>query len=140
MAQDKPDTSPPNEEAFEDFSSRLDDALDSRAQDAAPKENQSGAAMSLAIKLASELIAALLVGGLLGYGADWVFKTSPLFLLCGLALGFAAAFLSVLRMMKTLNKEGQHNASDSSQEAVQQTTKDITGNKNSTALSDSGRE
>jgi len=55
------------------------------------------------MKLASELLAALIVGGLLGFGADVIFDTKPLFLLGGIALGFAAAFMSVLRMMKKLN-------------------------------------
>jgi len=95
----------PNAKAFDDFSDRLAKA----SHDHAPVkvEQSQGQAMSLGIKLASELVAALIVGGALGYGADLIFDTSPLFLLVGLALGLGAAFLSVLRMMKTLSKEQQ---------------------------------
>lgn len=62
-------------------------------------------ALGLAWRLASELIAALGVGGLLGFGADTIFGTLPLFLLIGLALGCAAALLSVMRMMKKLSNQ-----------------------------------
>ena len=91
----------PDEEGFNDFSERLDQA---RASHEPPQGHQQrqGAAMGMGLKLASELIAALIVGGVLGFGADMVFGTKPLFILMGLALGCAAAFMNVLRMMKKL--------------------------------------
>ena len=50
-------------------------------------------------RLVSELVAGLLVAGALGVGLDRLVGTSPLFLLIGIALGFAAGLLNVKRAM-----------------------------------------
>ena len=61
----------------------------------------SGAAMGNGWRVASELIAALLVAVALGIGRDRVFHTTPLFLLIGIFIGFAAGILNVRRSMNT---------------------------------------
>jgi len=92
-----------SKDAFDDFAARLDEARADRAgQDLAKAQKARGEAMGLGIKLASELVAALIVGGALGYGLDLVTGKTPLFLLIGLALGMAAAFMNVLRLMKKM--------------------------------------
>ncbi len=100
------DDSAANKAAFDEFSERLEKARDAQPDEGATQESQ-GAAMGMGLKLASELLAALIVGGLLGYGADIIFDTKPLFILGGLALGMAAAFMNVLRMMRKLSKQQQ---------------------------------
>lgn len=95
-----------NKAAFDDFASRLDEVRADRDGTAlAEAQKARGAAMGLGIKLASELIAALIVGGALGYGLDLLTDRAPLFLLIGLALGMAAAFTNVLRLMKKMSAE-----------------------------------
>ncbi len=60
--------------------------------------NQS-TALGKGIRIASELLAALLLAGALGYGLDRLIGTLPLFMLIGLFLGFAAGILNVHRAM-----------------------------------------
>jgi len=42
-------------------------------------------------------VTAPLVGGAMGYGLDWLFGTYPWLMLVGMAFGFVAAFIEVLR-------------------------------------------
>ncbi len=48
-------------------------------------------------RLASEFVAGTLVGGLIGYGLDYVAGTLPLFLIVFLLLGFGAGILNMSR-------------------------------------------
>jgi ATP synthase protein I len=48
-------------------------------------------------KLASEFVGGVLVGGLIGYGIDYVAGTLPLFLIVFLLLGFGAGILNMSR-------------------------------------------
>ena len=57
----------------------------------------SGNAMAIAIRAVSELVASILVGGVIGWGLDWWLGTSPFLLLIFFLLGFAAGTLNVVR-------------------------------------------
>ena len=48
-------------------------------------------------RLASEFVAGTLVGGLIGYGFDWLFGTLPFGLIVFLLLGFGAGILNMAR-------------------------------------------
>jgi len=48
-------------------------------------------------RLASEFVAGTLVGGLFGYGFDWLFGTLPFGLIVFLLLGFGAGILNMAR-------------------------------------------
>jgi ATP synthase protein I len=48
-------------------------------------------------RLVSEFAAGTLVGGLIGYGIDWLFGTLPFGLIIFLLLGFGAGFLNLAR-------------------------------------------
>lgn len=61
------------------------------------------AAGSDAYQGAFEAIGAVLVGGGFGYWADWAWDSSPWGLLVGIALGFAAMVLRLLRLGKELD-------------------------------------
>ena len=54
-------------------------------------------AMVLAIRAVSELVAAVLVGGVIGWGLDWWLGTSPVLLLIFFLFGFAAGVVNVVR-------------------------------------------
>lgn len=60
--------------------------------------------MGRAFRVASELLAGLFVGAVLGLGLDKLLGTSPWLLLAGLGLGFAAGIRNVSRALKELNK------------------------------------
>ncbi len=54
--------------------------------------------LSIAMRIGVELVAALAVGGGLGYWADSYFDSSPIGLLIGVFLGMSAGLLNVYRM------------------------------------------
>ena len=56
--------------------------------------------MGRAMRLSTELLAGLFVGCLIGLGLDRWLGVSPLFLLIGIGVGFAAGVLNVARAMK----------------------------------------
>ncbi|MEL6504022.1 MAG: AtpZ/AtpI family protein [Pseudomonadota bacterium] len=58
---------------------------------------RTGGDISKALKLSSEFIAGVVVGGALGFGFDSLLGTSPWGLIVFLLLGFAAAVLNVMR-------------------------------------------
>ena len=72
------------------------DAFDERLKKAKPLsareklETTNGKAMGEGMKVASEMLAALLVGGALGYGFDKLVGTTPWGLIVGIFIGFAA--------------------------------------------------
>jgi ATP synthase protein I len=64
-----------------------------------------GRGMAYGMRMAAELVAAVIVGGAIGYGLDrWLGSTPWLFLLF-FVLGFAAGVLNVVRAYERLQKE-----------------------------------
>ena len=99
------DTKDHSDPKFGDISSRLKD-LDARItaekseqrQAEQPSMKYQGASdYSKGYRLASEFVAGVLVGGLLGFGLDKLFGTLPLFLIVFLLLGFGAGILNMSR-------------------------------------------
>ena len=70
----------------------------------APEEpkgpHESSSAMGRAMRLSTELLAGLAVGCIGGILLDRWLDTTPLFLLIGIGVGFAAGVLNVSRAMK----------------------------------------
>lgn len=66
-----------------------------RRSDDAPEAR--GQAMSLAFRIATELIAGVFVGGLLGWGLDRWLGTAPFLLIVCLLLGVAGGLLNSIR-------------------------------------------
>jgi ATP synthase protein I len=54
-------------------------------------------AMALGFRLSSELIAGVIVGGLMGWGFDHLLSTSPFGLIVFVLLGFVAGVVNVVR-------------------------------------------
>ncbi|MEM9734599.1 MAG: AtpZ/AtpI family protein [Pseudomonadota bacterium] len=87
-------------ERLEKLRNRLDGPEGSRLADKADPNRavkRTGGDISKALKLSSEFIAGIIVGGVLGYGFDALLGTSPWGLIVFLLLGFAAAVLNVMR-------------------------------------------
>lgn len=83
---------------LKDLSARLEAEKSERATAARPSEGYAGAtSYSKGYRLATEFVAGVLVGGLIGYGVDYLAGTLPLFLIVFLLLGFGAGILNMSR-------------------------------------------
>jgi ATP synthase protein I len=73
----------------------------------APVDAESrGRALGQALRLATELVAGVGVGGVIGWGLDRAFGTSPLFLVLFLIFGAAAGILNVMRTAASMQAKG----------------------------------
>lgn len=61
--------------------------------------------MGIAFRFTTELVAALVVGGGIGWGFDRLLGTRPVFLVLFFVLGAAAGIRNVMRAAKELNEE-----------------------------------
>jgi ATP synthase protein I len=61
--------------------------------------------LGIAFRLVTELLAAVIVGGALGWGLDRIFTTGPLFLIVMFLVGVAAGFFNVVRAAQQMNKK-----------------------------------
>ena len=64
-----------------------------------------GRGMAYGMRMAAELVAAVLVGGVIGWGVDWVLGSKPWLFLLFFLLGFAAGILNVVRSYERMQKE-----------------------------------
>jgi ATP synthase protein I len=61
--------------------------------------------LGIAFRLVTELLAAVIVGGAIGWGLDRIFATGPLFLIIMFLVGVAAGFFNVVRAAQRMNKD-----------------------------------
>lgn len=96
------------------LSSALDAQREADISSEAAQQRQDGStarstakAMSVAIRILSEFIAAIIVGAAIGWGIDRAAGTTPAFLIVFLLLGAGAGFWNVYRIaMKPADLEG----------------------------------
>jgi ATP synthase protein I len=88
-------------DALDDLAARVATIKQER-DERAPKVAIDRSGMSLGLRMASEFASAILVGGLLGYGVDFLVKLTPWGLLVGLALGFAAGTVNIVRSARQM--------------------------------------
>jgi len=72
------------------------------------KKKQTGETMRmlfLVTQIGLSMICAVAVGGLLGYGLDWLLHTLPVFTIIGLFLGVAAGFRSTWSLVGRYAKD-----------------------------------
>jgi len=85
-------------ERLKDLSGRIAAERSERAESEKPPASLQGATgFAKGYRLASEFVAGTLVGGLIGYGFDWLFGTLPFGLIFFLLLGFGAGILNMAR-------------------------------------------
>ncbi len=84
-----------------------DKVRDARARhDPPPPETQArGAAMGQALKLATEMIAGVAVGGFIGWWLDWALGTRPFLLIAFLVIGAAAGIVNVVKSAQKAQRE-----------------------------------
>ncbi len=90
----------PDQERLDDLGRKIEAA---RGPTTESKPAQSSGSVGIAYRLASELIAGLLLGVILGWGFDRFFGTRPWGTLFFLVLGLAAAMINVIRTAQKLN-------------------------------------
>jgi ATP synthase protein I len=96
----------PDPDKLTELGKRLDEFQTRQAGGQRPPPSQSG----IATRFATELVAALIVGGGLGWGLDWLaghfgFHTRPVFLILFFVLGAAAGIRNVTRAAAEINAE-----------------------------------
>jgi ATP synthase protein I len=94
---------PHGSDALDELAKRVA-ALHQERKLSVPQVNTDRSGMSLGLRLASEFASAILVGGLLGYGIDYLVKSSPWGLLVGLALGFVTGTVNLIRASRQMTK------------------------------------
>ena len=91
-------------ERLNDLSGRIAAEKRQRAESLKPPASLQGVSgYAKGYRLASEFVAGTLVGGLFGYGFDYVFGTLPLGLIVFLLLGFGAGILNMARAANRAN-------------------------------------
>ncbi|MDZ7628095.1 MAG: AtpZ/AtpI family protein [Parvularculaceae bacterium] len=85
---------------LKELSSRLEAARKDAALEAQTVDQKRGQAIGSGFRLGSELLAAMIVGPLLGLGLDRLAGISPWGLVGGIFVGFAAGVMNVSRAMK----------------------------------------
>lgn len=96
----------PPEDALNDLRRRVANARGEGASNSRPAPS----AASLALRFGGEFGAAIIVGALLGYGADSFLHTAPWGLGIGLALGFATGVVNVVRAAGAYNEANPSDA------------------------------
>jgi len=89
---------------FEDFKTRLKIAK-SNLKNATQTDNKKGSFMGSAFKLGTELVAAEMVGTIIGFILDSWFGTKPWLIVVFFFIGAAAGILNVIRTAKRMQKE-----------------------------------
>jgi ATP synthase protein I len=89
-----------------DLDSKLDKVREQRhGRDSDQDAEMRGQGMAYGMRMATELVSAVIVGGLIGYALDWWLGTKPWLFLLFFVLGFAAGVLNVLRAYERMQKE-----------------------------------
>lgn len=104
----KPEQSTSNrdeEDALEALGRKVKAAQDARE----PDYDQERTAWAVGIRYASEFSAAVIVGGMLGFGIDHFAKTTPWGLLVGIILGFMAGTRNIVRLAKEMSADAGEN-------------------------------
>ena len=69
------------------------------------KEGSNAASLGKALKISTELVAAVVVGSTIGFLLDNWFDTKPLLTICFFILGVAAGILNVFKSAKRMHKK-----------------------------------
>jgi ATP synthase protein I len=100
--------SAPDPEGLRTLGERLDEVR--RRGMSTHRRGEAPASMGIAFRFTAELVSALVVGGAVGWGLDWLFgyfgvHTRPVFLLVMFILGAAAGIRNVMRAAKEINAD-----------------------------------
>ena len=68
-------------------------------------QGSNAASLGKALKISTELVAAVVVGSIIGFLLDDWFDTKPLLTICFFFMGVAAGILNVFKSAKKMNKK-----------------------------------
>lgn len=85
-----------------------------REKNQVPPSSQPSNAFGLALRIISDLIAAIGVGTAIGYGLDYAIGTAPLFMVIFFFLGLAAGVFNVMKTAKDMNRRQYDNDENNS--------------------------
>tara|TARA_B100000929_G_scaffold136606_1_gene108199 strand:+ start:68 stop:364 length:297 start_codon:yes stop_codon:yes gene_type:complete len=68
-------------------------------------QGSNAASLGKALKISTELVAAVVVGSIIGFLLDGWFDTKPLLTICFFVMGVAAGMLNVFRSAKRMNSK-----------------------------------
>ena len=91
----------PDARRLADLEARLNDARGKRELE---REDPSPSKLGAAFRLVTELLAAVIVGGGIGWALDRVLGTAPLLLIVMFMLGVAAGMRNVIRTARQMNE------------------------------------
>ena len=89
----------------ENFKTRLKIAKDQFLKNEDKENNSKGLFMGSAFRLGTELVAAAVVGTIIGFILDSWFGTKPWFIILFFIIGVIAGMLNVIRVAKRMQKE-----------------------------------
>ena len=73
------------------------------------KEGSNAASLGKALKISTELVAAVVVGSIIGFLLDGWFDTKPLLTICFFIMGVGAGMLNVFRSAKKMHNSKYKN-------------------------------
>ena len=88
-----------------DISTRLEIAKKSIKKNKINNKSSNAASFGKALKISTELVAAVVVGATIGFLLDSWFDTKPLLTICFFFMGTAAGIRNVFRLAKKMNKK-----------------------------------
>lgn len=89
----------------DDLNDRIAKAQAELDAQARPKHDVDGQGMGLGFRMAADFVAAIIVGAVLGFGIDWLLKTTPWGLIVCLMLGFTTGVWNVVRTANAASKK-----------------------------------
>ena len=92
---------------LDDLEGKLGDIRARHDPKAEEDRSERGRAMGNAMRLATELLAGVIVGGFIGWALDQWFGTAPIMMVVFLLLGSAAGILNVIRSAKAMQAKGK---------------------------------
>ena len=91
--------------SIKEISTRLEIAKKNIKKNEIEKSGTNAASLGKALKIGTELVAAVVVGATLGFILDNWFDTKPLLTICFFIMGVAAGILNVFKSAKKMNKK-----------------------------------
>ena len=91
--------------SFKEISTRLKIAKKNIKQIDEKSRGSNAASFGKALKISTELVAAVFVGSTIGFLLDNWFDTKPLLIICFFFMGVAAGILNVFKSAKKMNKK-----------------------------------
>jgi len=91
--------------SLKEITTRLEIAKKNAEKKTNPKTSKNYSTLGKALKISTELVAAVVVGTTLGFIFDNWFDTKPLLIICFFFMGVAAGILNVVRSASKMQKK-----------------------------------